>query len=315
MAGLTLAGRMRGARAAGDVFGALPATLARIEAASGGRLGVAVLDTLTDTRSGHRTDERFPMCSTFKLLAAGAVLARADAGRERLDRRIRFGRGDLVVYSPVTQERVGGDGMSLAELCAAAMTLSDNTAGNLLLASMGGPAGLTAYLRSLGDTVTRLDRIEPELNEAIPDDPRDTTTPAAMLANLQALALGPALSAGSREQLVGWLLGNRTGDTRLRAGLPDGWRTGDKTGSGGEGHGERRRHPLAARARTSSRRRLSHRNACHRGTAQCDDCRGRPGRGGRNRRLGPCAGTESRAPRDRQAAPAYRKIRVATAIW
>ena len=115
------------------------------------------------------------------------------------------------------------------------MTLSDNTAGNLLLASMGGPAGLTAFLRSLGDAVTRLDRIEPGLNEAIPGDPRDTTTPAAMLANLQALALGSALSAGSREQLVGWLLGNRTGDTRLRAGLPDGWRSGDKTGSGERG--------------------------------------------------------------------------------
>ena len=135
------------------------------------------------------------MCSTFKLLAAAAILARVDAERERLDRRIRFEAGDVVVNSPVTKDRHGGDGMSLAELCEAAMTASDNTAGNLLLANLGGPAGLTAYARSLGDTVTRLDRIEPELNEALPGDPRDTTTPAAMLANMHTLAIANALSA------------------------------------------------------------------------------------------------------------------------
>ena len=127
-------------------------------------------------QSGHRADERFPMCSTFKLLAAAAILRRVDAGTERLERRVRFGAKDLVVYSPVTEKHIA-DGMTLAELCDAAVTLSDNTAGNLLLAALGGPGGITAFARSLGDEVTRLDRIEPELNEARPGDPRDTSRP------------------------------------------------------------------------------------------------------------------------------------------
>lgn len=220
---------------AGALSEGLAGDLTRIEAASGGRLGVAVLDTLAESRVGHRADERFPMCSTFKLLAAAAVLARVDAGREQLDRRIRFQPSDVVVNSLVTKDRAGGAGMSLEELCEAAMIVSDNTAGNLLLASLGGPAGLTAYARSLGDTVTRLDRIEPDLNEALPGDPRDTTSPGAMLSNLRALVLGNVLSLQSRDRLTAWLLGNKTGDTRLRAGLPNGWRVGDKTGTGERG--------------------------------------------------------------------------------
>jgi beta-lactamase class A len=220
---------------AGALSEGLAGDLTRIEAASGGRLGVAVLDTLAESRVGHRADERFPMCSTFKLLAAAAVLARVDAGREQLDRRIRFQPSDVVVNSLVTKDRAGGAGMSLEELCEAAMIVSDNTAGNLLLASLGGPAGLTAYARSLGDTVTRLDRIEPDLNEALPGDPRDTTSPGAMLSNLRALVLGNVLSPQSRDRLTAWLLGNKTGDTRLRAGLPNGWRVGDKTGVGERG--------------------------------------------------------------------------------
>jgi beta-lactamase class A len=228
-------GGLNGARAASGLSPALAGDLDKIEVESGGRLGVAVLDTFSGERAGRRIDERFPMCSTFKLLAAAAVLARVDAERERLDRRIRFDASDVVVNSPTTKDRHGEPGMSLAELCEAAMTVSDNTAGNLLLASLGGPAGLTAYARSLGDTVTRLDRIEPELNEALPGDPRDTTTPAAMLANLHRLALANTLSAKSRDQLVQWLVGNKTGDTRLRAGLPAGWRVGDKTGAGENG--------------------------------------------------------------------------------
>jgi beta-lactamase class A len=207
----------------------------KIERESGGRLGVAVLDTQSGARTGHRSDERFPMCSTFKLLAAATVLSRVDAGKERLDRRIRFEAGDLETYSPVTKNRVGGDGMTLSELCDAAVTLSDNTAANLLLASFGGPAGLTSYARSIGDAVTRLDRNEPTLNEAVPGDPRDTTTPAAMLANIRTLLLGTALSAASRDQLTRWLVACKTGDARLRAGLPSGWRVGDKTGSGRRG--------------------------------------------------------------------------------
>jgi beta-lactamase class A len=213
----------------------LSSELARLERESGGRLGVAVLDTLTGAQAGHRADERFPMCSTFKLLAAAAVLARVDAGQERLDRLVKFDASDVVVNSPATKDRVGSAGMSLEEVCEAAMTLSDNTAGNLLLAALGGPASLTAYARSLGDTVTRLDRIEPELNEAMPGDPRDTTSPAAMLSNVRTLVLGNALSSHSRDRLIGWLVGNKTGDARLRAGLPNTWRVGDKTGSGERG--------------------------------------------------------------------------------
>jgi beta-lactamase class A len=168
-------------------------------------------------------------------LAAGAILADVDAGKEHLDRRIRFEARDIVPYSAITKDRVGGEGMSIAEICEAAITMSDNTAGNLLLATLGGPKGLTAFARSLGDMVTRLDRTEPDLNEAIPGDPRDTTSPEAMQSNLAKLALGNVLSATSKDQLVRWLLGNKTGDTRLRAGLPPDWRVGDKTGSGERG--------------------------------------------------------------------------------
>lgn len=208
--------------------------LARIEGDSGGRLGVAVLDTGSGARAGLHADDRFPMCSTFKFLAAAAVLKRVDEGKEKLDRRVTYTKGDLVEYSPVTKEHVA-DGMTMSDICEAAMVLSDNTAGNLILASLGGPQGITQFARSLGDTVTRLDRIETALNEAIPGDPRDTTTPNAMLGNLQKLVLGDVLSPGSKEQLTKWLLGNKTGDTRMRAHLPKDWRVGDKTGSGERG--------------------------------------------------------------------------------
>jgi beta-lactamase class A len=211
------------------------AQLRALEKKYGGRLGVAILDTASGTRIEHRADERFALCSTFKVLASAAVLARVDKGEEKLDRRITYEKKDLVTYSPVTEKHVGKNGMTLAELCEAAITLSDNTAGNLLLASFGGPAGLTAYVRTLGDEVTRLDRIETALNEAKTGDPRDTTTPAAMLADLQKLVLGDALSPASRDQLKTWLLANKTGDKRLRAHLPKDWKVGDKTGTGDNG--------------------------------------------------------------------------------
>ena len=211
------------------------AQLAALERRHGGRLGVAILDVDSGRRINHRGEQRFPMCSTFKLLAAALVLARVDRGEERLDRRIVFTDKDLVAYSPVTKSQVGAPGMTLSALCHAAVTVSDNTAGNLLLASFGGPAGLTAFARTLGDRSTRLDRIETELNEATPGDPRDTTTPAAMLADLRALLLGDALSAASRAQLIEWLVANTTGGPRLRAGVPADWRVGDKTGTGAHG--------------------------------------------------------------------------------
>ena len=206
-------------------------SLRRVEARVGGRLGVAVLDTRSGAFAAHRGDERFALCSTFKLLLAAQILGRVDQGRERLDARVRFGRGDLVEYSPRTEPRVGGEGMTVAELCEAAMVLSDNTAANLLLRRQGGPEGLTAWLRALGDAHTRLDRNEPTLNDVPPGEVRDTTTPLAMLRTMQALVLGDALAPASRERLRGWLLGNLTGDRRLRAGMPPGWRVGEKTGT------------------------------------------------------------------------------------
>lgn len=209
--------------------------VAAIEAHLGGRLGVSIADTDSRFVAGWRENERFPMCSTFKALAAAAVLERTDRQLDDLARRIVFAPTDLVPYSPVTGTRTGGAGMTLAELCEAAVTQSDNTAANLLLASMGGPAGLTAFARRLGDTVTRLDRTEPTLNEALPGDPRDTTSPAAMLATLRTLLLGGRLLPRSREQWLAWLRANRTGGERIRAGLPEGWRVGDKTGTGEHG--------------------------------------------------------------------------------
>ncbi|HWX66311.1 MAG TPA: class A beta-lactamase [Rhodanobacter sp.] len=206
--------------------------LAALERRHGGRLGVAILDTGNGRRIGHRADERFLMCSTFKLMAVAAVLARVDRGAERLDRRVVFDKSSVLSYAPVTSHRVGAPGMTVAELCEAAITVSDNTAANLLLASLGGPAAVTTYARGLGDVVTRLDRIEPELNLASPGSVLDTTTPDAMLANLQTLLLGHALSDASRAQLAEWLRATTTGMKALRAGVPASWRVGDKTGSG-----------------------------------------------------------------------------------
>ena len=211
----------------------LSAAFAAIERREGGRLGVAVLDTGSGRTAEHRAAERFPMASTFKMLLAGAVLARIDAGQESPGRRIRFGREDLVTYSPVTEGQAGGEGMTVAAILEAMMAVSDNTAANLLLATLGGPEGLTAFLRRLGDEVTRLDRIETALNEGRPGDPRDTTTPAAMLATMRALTLGEALSAASRARLVALMEGNRVSGSLLRARLPQGWRVGDRAGAGG----------------------------------------------------------------------------------
>ena len=200
----------------------------------GGRLGVSLLDTGTGLHLGWRAHERFPLASSFKLLLAGWVLAQVDAGREGLDRRVVYESSALVPYSPMTERHVGEPGATVGALCEATVTLSDNTAANLLLARHGGPTGLTRYLRQLGDSVTRLDRIEPDLNEALAGDERDTTSPAAMLHSMQTLVFGGALSTASRAQLKAWLIGNHTGDQRLRAGVP-GWLVGDKTGSGNHG--------------------------------------------------------------------------------
>ncbi len=223
---------LAGSEVASDV---VQTRLQEIEAATGGRLGVTLVDTGSGRTVAYRGGERFPMCSTAKVLACSALLARVDAGQESLDRRIRYTSADLVAHSPATGEHVGGDGMTLAALCEAALTLSDNTAMDLILAALGGPAAVTGFARSLGDPVTRLDRTEPSLNEAAPGDPRDTTTPVAMADDLRKLALGGALSPRSRDHLCAWMVANTTGDAKLRAGVPRLWRVGDKTGNGDQG--------------------------------------------------------------------------------
>src|SRR5207248_394273 len=212
-----------------------PTRIAAIEARIGGRIGVAALDTTNSKQVEYRADGRFPMCSTFKLLAAAAVLKRVDEKKEKLERFVPYGAKEILEYAPVTKEHLKDGGMTLDALCAAAIEQSDNTAGNLLLDAIGGPSGLTNFVRSLGDRVTRLDRIEPELNSAIPGDERDTTTPAAICSDIQRLLLGDALSEASRRQLEDWLQRNETGGPMIRAGVPKNWILGDKTGRGSNG--------------------------------------------------------------------------------
>lgn len=212
------------------------ALLADLERRHGGRLGVAILDTGNGRRAAHRGDERFLLCSTFKLLLAAAVLKRVEQGTEQIERRVVFTKDALLEYAPITKQHVGPPGMTVAELCEAAVTLSDNTAANVLVSSIGGPRAVTQYLRSLGDAITRMDHVEPELNRSHGID--DTTTPWAMLGDMHELLLGGALSQGSRAQLIQWLLANKTGDRSLRAGLPADWHEGDKTGQGGSANND-----------------------------------------------------------------------------
>jgi len=202
-----------------------------LEAAAKGRLGVYILDTASGKEYGYRPDERFMMLSTFKLMASAFVLYRVDAGQESLNRRIPYTKEDLIDWSPITEKHAGGAGMTLAELCEATLTTSDNTAANLILSSFGGPTALTAFARQLGDDITRFDRTEPDVNIKSADGLLDTTTPRAITGLLQKVVLGNVLSVSSRGQLQQWLLNNTTGNRRLRAGLPTGWRIGEKTGT------------------------------------------------------------------------------------
>ena len=212
-----------------------PNRILSIEQRTGARIGVAALDTGSGKRLDYRSEERFPMCSTFKFLAATAVLRRVDGEKEKLDRFVSYAEKDILEYAPVTKAHVKDGGMTLGALCAAAIEQSDNTAGNLLLDVIGGPAGLTNFVRSIGDEKTRLDRKEPELNSAIPGDERDTTSPAAVCANMQRLLLGNVLSESSRHRLEDWLQHNETGSQMIRAGVPKTWIVGDKTGRCGNG--------------------------------------------------------------------------------
>jgi beta-lactamase class A len=179
----------------------------------------------------HRATERAPIHSVFKALAAGAVLRDLDRRGEVLEKLVRYTSADLVDYSPVTEVNLER-GMTVRELCDAAIRFSDNAAANLLLRELGGPGAITTFARSLGDCATRLDRWEPDLNEAAPGDPRDTTTPRAVAGSLSRLLVGEALTRPDRATLRDWMLRNTTSDARFRAGLPSGWRLADKTGSG-----------------------------------------------------------------------------------
>lgn len=219
-------------RAADESYNAAGRSLAAMEKRLGLRIGVAALDTSNGNSIFYRESERFLICSTFKVMLVAAVLTRVDAGKERLDRVVRYQKSDLLDYAPETARHLER-GMSIGALCAAAVTLSDNTAANLLFATIGGPPGLTSFARDLGDSRTRFDRIEGALN--VPDGERDTTVPSAMLANLRDILLGDTLSPASRKQLADWMIASKTGLSRLRAGLPAGWKAGDKTGSGAAG--------------------------------------------------------------------------------
>jgi beta-lactamase class A len=204
----------------------------RLEESFDARLGVYAIDTGTGRTVAYRADERFAYASTFKALAAAAVLGRCSDAE--LDRVVRYSAEDLVTYSPVTERHVA-DGMTLRAVAEAAVRYSDNTAGNLLLRRLGGPEGFERDLRRIGDEVTDPARYETALNEARPGDRRDTSTPRALAGSLRAYAVGDALDPGDREVLNGWLRGNTTGAELIRAGVPAGWVVGDKTGSGGYG--------------------------------------------------------------------------------
>ena len=209
--------------------------LLRAELGQRARLGVAALDTGSGRTLGFDADSRYAMCSTFKVPLAAAILADVEAGRLRLSDDIAFERADLLDHAPVVRAHLARGRLSVERLCAAIVEVSDNSAANLLLRRIGGPAQLTAFIRRSGDRVTRLDRYEEELNTYLPRDPRDTTTPAAMLGLMQALLLGDVLTPASRARLTGWMEGATTGLRRLRAGLPPGWTAGDKTGNGARG--------------------------------------------------------------------------------
>jgi beta-lactamase class A len=211
-----------------------PPALAAYERESGGRIGVYAENLASGAKIAWRAEERFVMCSTFKASLAAFVLARVDHGQDQLETMINYGSDDLLEYAPTARQNLAKGAMSVAEMCKAAVELSDNTCANLLLARVGGPAALTAFWRSSGDAVSRLDHNEPELNRSPPGNPNDTTTPMAMAGNLRRFLLGEILSQDSRERLTGWMVNCKTGNNRLRAGLPEGWRIGDKTGNNGK---------------------------------------------------------------------------------
>jgi beta-lactamase class A len=213
----------------------LPPVQDRLDALAGrhdAQIGVYAINLNTQKSLGYRDEEPFAMCSTFKAYAAAAVLQRAQRGQLTLNDAVPIEPGDILPNSPVTEPRVGTT-MTLAELCQAALQRSDNAAANGLLGVLGGPQAITEFARSIGDQRTRLDRWEIELNAAVPGDPRDTSTPRALGGGYRAVLTGDVLDPGSRQRLVDWMLGNQT--SSMRAGLPAGYTSADKTGSGDYG--------------------------------------------------------------------------------
>lgn len=211
-----------------------PDALKIYERDTGGRIGLYAENLKTGAKIAWRADERFVMCSTFKASLAACVLARIDRGDDKPDQMIPYAAADLLDYAPVAKQNLSKGAMSVADMCKAIVELSDNTCANLLLARVGGPAALTEFWRKTGDTVSRLDHNEPELNRSPPGNPQDTTTPAAMAGNIRRFVLGDVLSPASRAQLTDWMVNCKTGANRLRAGLPKTWTVGDKTGNNGK---------------------------------------------------------------------------------
>jgi beta-lactamase class A len=213
-------------------IGRLAAELRLIEAQGNGTLGVELFDTGTGMAVGLNRDRRFGHASSFKFSLAALLLARHAAGLIDADRQVTWGEADMLAHAPFTRERIA-TGATLRELAQATQVTSDNPAANILLKALGGPAALTAFWRSIGDDVSRLDRFEPELNRVPPSEFRDTTTPAAMARTVATIVYGDVLPEAERAELKGWMIATETGRKRVRAGLPQGWVAGDKTGSSG----------------------------------------------------------------------------------
>jgi beta-lactamase class A len=216
--------------------GAFEMRVAELEKKNGGRIGVVAYDTTANRRIAYRADERFLMCSTSKLMLVAATLKRIDQGKEDPHRHVAYTQADVLGWAPVTKLHVA-DGMDVIDICAAAIDHSDNTAANLLYAPLGGPPALQHFCQAeLSDWISSIDRTEPSLN--YPDGDKDTTMPSAMLGNLRNILLEEVLKPESRKLITGWMIGNTTGNTGLRAGLPSAWQVGDKTGNGSGAHND-----------------------------------------------------------------------------
>ncbi|MBS9920589.1 CARB family carbenicillin-hydrolyzing class A beta-lactamase [Vibrio alginolyticus] len=205
-----------------------------LEQQTSSRIGVSVWDTQADERWDYRGDERFPLMSTFKTLACAKMLSDMDSGKLSKNATAKVDERSIVVWSPV-MDKLAGQNTRIEHACEAAMLMSDNTAANLVLNEIGGPKAVTMFLRTIGDKATRLDRIEPRLNEATPGDSRDTTTPNAILNTLRTLVEGETLSYESRVQLKIWMQDNKVSDSLMRSVLPTGWSIADRSGAGGHG--------------------------------------------------------------------------------